>query len=95
MPHNSAAQKVRRLIRNDFEAAFQKVDLLIGPTTPSPAFRTGEKADDPLSMYLQDLYTVTGNLAGIAGLSIPCGLTTGGLPIGLQLQAPPCLSDPC
>lgn len=83
------AQKVRRLIRSDYDAAFREVDLVIGPTTPGPAFPLGELADDPLSMYLQDLYTVTGNLAGIAGLSIPCGLTTGGLPIGLQLQAPP------
>ena len=82
------ALKVRRLIRNDFDAAFQQVDLLIGPTTPSPAFRTGEKLDDPLSMYLEDLYTVTANLAGIAGLSIPCGFTRAGLPIGVQLLAP-------
>ncbi len=82
------ALKVRRLIRNDFDAAFQQVDMLIGPTTPSPAFRTGEKVDDPLSMYLEDLYTVTANLAGIAGLSMPCGFTRSGLPIGVQLLAP-------
>ena len=82
------ALKVRRLIRNDFDTAFQEVDLLIGPTTPTPAFRTGEKIDDPLSMYLEDLCTVATNLAGIAGISIPCGHTQSGLPIGVQLQAP-------
>jgi aspartyl-tRNA(Asn)/glutamyl-tRNA(Gln) amidotransferase subunit A len=82
------ALKVRRLIRNDFDAAFQHVDLLIGPTTPSPAFRAGEKLDDPLSMYLEDLYTVTANLAGIAGVSLPCGFTRTGLPMGVQLLAP-------
>ncbi len=82
------AQKVRRLIRNDFDAAFQQVDLLIGPTTPSPAFRAGEKVGDPLAMYLEDLYTVTANLAGIPGLSMPCGSTRSGLPIGVQLLAP-------
>ncbi len=82
------ALKVRRLIRNDFDAAFQQVDMLIGPTTPSPAFRAGEKVNDPLSMYLEDLYTVTANLAGIAGLSMPCGFTRSGLPIGVQLLAP-------
>ena len=80
--------KVRRLIRNDFDAAFRDVDLLIGPTTPSPAFRLGEKVADPLSMYLEDLYTVTANLAGIGGMSIPCGFTSAGLPIGVQLLAP-------
>jgi aspartyl-tRNA(Asn)/glutamyl-tRNA(Gln) amidotransferase subunit A len=83
------ALKVRRLIRNDFDDAFRQVDLLIGPTTPSPAFRRGAKVDDPLSMYLEDLYTVTANLAGIAGMSVPCGFTSEGLPIGLQLLAPP------
>ncbi len=82
------ALKVRRLIRNDFDAAFQQVDMLLGPTTPSAAFRRGEKVNDPLSMYLEDLYTVTANLAGIAGLSIPCGFTRAGLPIGVQLLAP-------
>ena len=82
------ALKVRRLIRNDFDAAFRDVDLLIGPTTPSPAFRLGEKVADPLSMYLEDLYTVTANLAGIGGMSIPCGFTSAGLPIGVQLLAP-------
>jgi aspartyl-tRNA(Asn)/glutamyl-tRNA(Gln) amidotransferase subunit A len=80
------ALKVRRLIRGDYDQAFEEVDFVIGPTTPNPAFKLGEKTDDPLSMYLEDLYTVPTNLAGIGGMSIPCGLTKGGLPIGLQLQ---------
>jgi len=82
------ALKVRRLIRNDFDAAFGEVDVLLGPTAPSPAFRLGEKTSDPLAMYLSDVYTITANLAGIPGVSIPCGLTRGGLPIGMQLLAP-------
>ncbi len=82
------ALKVRRLIRNDFDAAFRDVDVLIGPTTPTAAFKLGEKTADPLAMYLSDIYTITTNLAGIPGLSIPCGLTKSGLPIGLQLMAP-------
>ena len=82
------ALQVRRLIRNDYDAAFQQVDLIIGPTTPAAAYRLGEKAHDPLAMYLEDLYTVTANLAGIPGISIPCGTTAAGLPIGLQLQGP-------
>jgi aspartyl-tRNA(Asn)/glutamyl-tRNA(Gln) amidotransferase subunit A len=80
------ALQVRRLIRNDYDAAFQEVDFIVGPTTPSPAFKIGEKSGDPLAMYLEDLYTVTLNLAGLPGMSIPCGLTKSGLPIGLQLQ---------
>ncbi len=83
------ALKVRRLIREDYDAAFNDVDLIVGPTTACPAFKLGEMNEDPLSMYLQDLYTVSANLAGIAGISVPCGFTSGGLPIGLQLQAPP------
>jgi aspartyl-tRNA(Asn)/glutamyl-tRNA(Gln) amidotransferase subunit A len=83
------ALKVRRLIRQDYDEAFREVDLIIGPTTPRPAFPIGEMADDPLKMYLEDLYTVSANLAGIAGLSMPCGMTSAGLPIGIQLQAPP------
>ena len=83
------ALKVRRLIRGDYDAAFQQVDFVIGPTTPNPAFKLGEKTDDPLAMYLEDLYTVTTNLAGIAGVSIPCGFTKSGLPIGLQMQSRP------
>ena len=82
------ALRVRRLIRQDFDEAFKQVDLIAGPVSSSPAFKIGEKSDDPLSMYLVDLYTVSANLAGIAGISIPCGLSHGGLPIGLQLQAP-------
>lgn len=82
------AMKVRRLIRNDFDAAFKEVDVLVGPTTPTAAFKLGEKTSDPLAMYLSDIYTITTNLAGIPGLSIPCGFTKSGLPIGLQLMAP-------
>ncbi len=87
------ALKVRRLIRNDFDAAFRDVDILVGPTTPTAAFRFGEKTADPLAMYLSDIYTITTNLAGIPGISIPCGLTKSGLPIGLQLLAPAFAED--
>jgi aspartyl-tRNA(Asn)/glutamyl-tRNA(Gln) amidotransferase subunit A len=82
------ALKVRRLIRQDFDRAFEKVDLIAGPITASPAFRIGEMVDDPLAMYLVDLYTVSANLAGIPALCLPCGFSSSGLPIGLQLQAP-------
>jgi aspartyl-tRNA(Asn)/glutamyl-tRNA(Gln) amidotransferase subunit A len=82
------ALKVRRLIRQDFDRAFETVDLIAGPITASPAFKLGEMAGDPLAMYLLDLYTVSANLAGIPGLCLPCGQTKSGLPIGLQLQAP-------
>ena len=81
------AQKVRRLITDDFRAAFQKVDLLIGPTTPTPAFAIGAKIDDPVTMYLNDIYTIGANLAGLPGLSVPCGFVDG-LPMGLQLIGP-------
>jgi aspartyl-tRNA(Asn)/glutamyl-tRNA(Gln) amidotransferase subunit A len=83
------ALKVRRLIRGDYDKAFEQVDFLVGPTTPSPAFKIGEKIDDPLSMYLEDLYTVPTNLAGLGGISVPCGFTKSGLPIGLQMQCRP------
>ena len=83
------ALKVRRLIKDDFDAAFRECDVLAGPTSPTPAFKIGEKADDPLAMYLSDIYTIGCNLAGIAGASIPCGFTKSGLPIGLQLLAAP------
>jgi len=83
------AAQVRHLIRQDYDRAFEEVDLIAGPVTPSPAYRIGEKADDPLSMYLFDLYTTSTNLAGICGISVPCGLSDSGLPIGLHLQAPP------
>jgi aspartyl-tRNA(Asn)/glutamyl-tRNA(Gln) amidotransferase subunit A len=83
------ALKVRRLIRADYDQAFDQVDFLVGPVAPTPAFRVGELVDDPLALYLQDLYTVGANLAGIASISLPCGFTASGLPVGLQLQAPP------
>ncbi len=86
--YNKALQ-VRRKIRGDFDAAFKEVDVLIGPTSPTPAFKLGERTADPLSMYLSDIYTITANLAGIPGISIPCGLTRARLPIGLQLLAAP------
>jgi len=82
------ALKVRRLIRNDFDEAFKQVDMIAGPVAPTAAYEIGEKTDDPLAMYLGDLYTVSANLAGICGISIPCGFTSTGLPIGLQLQGP-------
>jgi aspartyl-tRNA(Asn)/glutamyl-tRNA(Gln) amidotransferase subunit A len=83
------ALKVRRLIRRDFDEAFKQVDVIAGPVTAGPAFKLGEMVDDPLAMYLVDLYTVPANLAGIPGISLPCGITSSQLPIGLQLQAPP------
>ena len=70
------ALKVRRLIRQDYDQAFQDVDMIVGPVTTAPAFKIGEKADDPLSMYLVDLYTVSANLAGIGGISFPCGFSS-------------------
>lgn len=87
------ALKVRRLIRQDYDQAFEQVDLIAGPCTTSPAFKIGEKVDDPLAMYLVDLYTVSANLAGVGGISIPCGFSKQGLPIGLQLQGPPLAED--
>ena len=86
--YNKALQ-VRRKIREDFDAAFREVDVLIGPTSPTPAFKLGERTANPLAMYLSDIYTITANLAGIPGISIPCGLTRANLPIGLQLLAAP------
>jgi len=82
------AQKVRSLIRQDFARAFEKCDVVLTPTSPTPAFLFGEKVDDPLAMYLNDIYTVTANLAGVPGISVPCGLSSAGLPIGLQLIGP-------
>ncbi len=79
------AQKVRRLIKNDFDNVFSKVDCIITPTTPGTAFRLGEKIDDPLHMYLSDVYTTSANLAGIPGISVPCGYDRNGLPVGLQI----------
>ena len=85
--------QVRRLIRQDYLDAFAKVDLIGGPVSATPAFPLGENTDDPLAMYLLDLYTVTTNLAGVCGISFPCGFTGSGLPIGYQLQAP-ALAEP-
>ncbi|MFB3154773.1 MAG: Asp-tRNA(Asn)/Glu-tRNA(Gln) amidotransferase subunit GatA [Candidatus Acidiferrales bacterium] len=79
------AQKVRTLLYQDFVRAFEQVDALVTPTAPTPAFKLGEKTDDPLQMYLADIYTVTGSLAGVPGISVPCGKSKAGLPIGLQL----------
>ncbi|HEY5791047.1 MAG TPA: Asp-tRNA(Asn)/Glu-tRNA(Gln) amidotransferase subunit GatA [Gammaproteobacteria bacterium] len=78
------AQRVRRLIRDDFSQAFARVDVIAGPTAPTPAFGLGEKADDPITMYLSDIFTIAANLAGLPGLSVPAGFV-GGLPVGLQL----------
>ncbi len=79
------AQKVRRLIKEDFDKVFSEVDLLITPTTPTAAFKIGEKSDDPLQMYLSDIYTTSANLAGIPGMNIPIGKNSDNLPIGLQI----------
>ncbi len=81
------AQKVRTLLYQDFVRAFEQVDALVTPTAPTPAFKLGEKTNDPLQMYLADIYTVTGSLAGVPGISVPCGKSKAGLPIGLQLFA--------
>jgi len=88
------ALKVRRLIRQDYDRAFNDVDLIAGPVAPTAAFPLGDKIDDPLAMYLVDLFTASANLAGICAISIPCGFTAGGLPIGLQLQGPPLAEEP-
>jgi aspartyl-tRNA(Asn)/glutamyl-tRNA(Gln) amidotransferase subunit A len=82
------AQQVRTLIKADFDAAFEEVDVIVGPTSPTTAFRIGEKVEDPLQMYLSDVFTLSMNLAGICGLSIPCGFDAGGLPVGLQVMGP-------
>src|SRR5215213_4666126 len=82
------AQQVRTLIKNDFLSAFGRCDAIITPTSPTPAFAIGEKTDDPLAMYLNDIYTVTANLAGVPGISVPCGLSSERLPIGFQLLGP-------
>ena len=79
------AQQVRRLLTNDFLSAFGQVDAILTPTAPTPAFKLGEKVDDPMSMYLADIYTVTASLAGICGISVPCGTSSDGLPIGMQI----------
>jgi aspartyl-tRNA(Asn)/glutamyl-tRNA(Gln) amidotransferase subunit A len=81
-------QKVRALIAQDFRGAFTKVDAILTPTSPVPAFKLGERTNDPLQMYLADIYTVTGSLAGVPGISVPCGKIDGKLPVGLQIFGP-------
>jgi aspartyl-tRNA(Asn)/glutamyl-tRNA(Gln) amidotransferase subunit A len=83
------AQKVRTLIREDFVAAFKDVDAILSPTSPVTAFKLGEKIDDPMAMYLMDVFTLPCNLAGLPGLSLPCGFSSSGLPIGLQILGQP------
>jgi aspartyl-tRNA(Asn)/glutamyl-tRNA(Gln) amidotransferase subunit A len=83
------AQKVRTLVRHDFDHAFAQVDAILTPTTPGPAFKLGENADDPIQMYLADVFTVSANLAGLPGMSLPCGFTGNNLPIGLQILGAP------
>ena len=78
------AQQVRTLLRQDYDAAFEKADVVAMPTSPTPAFRLGEKTDDPLQMYLADVFTVSANLAGLPAISVPCGFAGGRLPVGLQ-----------
>jgi aspartyl-tRNA(Asn)/glutamyl-tRNA(Gln) amidotransferase subunit A len=80
------AQQVRTLLTRDFLAAFNEVDVLVAPMTPTPAFKLGEKTDDPVQMYLEDIYSVAASLAGICGVSVPCGETKAGLPIGVQIM---------
>ena len=81
------AQKVRALVARDFTEAFREVDVIVTPTAPTPAFRLGEKVDDPLKMYLSDIYTITASLAGIPGINVPCGTTRARLPVGMQILA--------
>jgi aspartyl-tRNA(Asn)/glutamyl-tRNA(Gln) amidotransferase subunit A len=83
------AQKLRTLIKRDFDEAFTEVDAILTPTTPSPAFALGEKTGDPLEMYLNDIFTVTVNMAGLPGMSVPAGLSKEGTPLGLQLIGKP------
>jgi aspartyl-tRNA(Asn)/glutamyl-tRNA(Gln) amidotransferase subunit A len=83
------AQKVRTLIRRDFESVFRDVDVICSPASPTPAFRLGEKNDDPLAMYLNDIYTLPASLAGLPAMSVPCAATSAGLPVGLQIVARP------
>ena len=81
------AQQVRRLLAEEFLTAFSGVDAIVTPTAPTAAFKLGEKTDDPLAMYLADIYTVTASLAGICGVTVPCGATASGLPVGMQILA--------
>ena len=79
---------MRTLVKQDFEQVFERVDVIASPTSPTTAFRIGEKADDPIQMYLSDVFTISANLAGICGISVPCGFDEANLPIGLQLLGP-------
>ena len=79
------AQQVRTLVKRDFDKAFETVDVIVTPTSPTPAFKAGEKTEDPLQMYLTDIFTISLNLSGVPGISIPCGFTSKNLPIGLQI----------
>ena len=81
------ASQVRTLIKDDFAKAFAQCDLMVSPVCPTPSWKIGEKADDPLALYLSDILTLSANLAGIPGMSVPCGFSSDGLPIGMQLQA--------
>jgi aspartyl-tRNA(Asn)/glutamyl-tRNA(Gln) amidotransferase subunit A len=80
------ASQVRTLMRKDFEDAFRQVDVIVAPTAPTPAFRIGEKTEDPLQMYLSDIFTIPVNIVGIPGISVPCGFSRDNLPIGLQIM---------
>ncbi len=80
------AQRVRRLIKQDFEEAYRKVDVIVSPTAPTTAFKLGENQDDPVQMYLNDIYTISANLSGICGISVPAGTHSNGLPIGIQFM---------
>ena len=82
------AMRARQLLSDDFERAFEDVDVIVCPTIPAPAFRLGEKADDPLTMYLSDVFTVPASLAGLPAISVPSGLSRGGLPLGIQIMGP-------
>jgi aspartyl-tRNA(Asn)/glutamyl-tRNA(Gln) amidotransferase subunit A len=82
------AQKVRTLVIRDYDEAFERFDLLVGPTSPTTAFKLGEKTGDPLAMYLSDVFTIPSDLSGTPAISIPCGLSADGLPIGFQIMGP-------
>src|SRR6185295_6449885 len=86
-------QKVRTLIKNDFDKIFKEFDAILTPTAPTTAFKIGEKANDPLSMYLSDIYTISVNLSGVPAISLPCGFDKSGLPIGLQIITKPFAED--
>src|SRR5262245_62941535 len=84
------AQKVRTLVIRDYDAAFERFDVLVSPTSPTTAFAIGEKADDPMAMYLNDIFTIPANLAGVPAISVPSGLDDGGLPVGIQIGRASC-----